>query len=142
MSDLISRKLALLLCLVSSGQRMQTMHLISLKDIQYIGEQEFFPIMQKAKQSKPGNYIYPLSFKSYRKDTKICVVAHLKRYIELTQDLKSFDILFISYKKRHQAISKDTISGWCKTVMKLVILMFKNVLLTLLDQQRHQKQNL
>ena len=107
MSDLISRKLAMLLFLVSSGQRTQTMHLISLKDIKYIGEQEFFPIMQKVKQSKPGNYIYPLSFKTYPKDTKICVVAHLKRYIELTQDLKSSDILFISYTKPHQGYKQE-----------------------------------
>ena len=79
----------------------------------------FIPIMQKIKQSKPGNHIYPLSFKTYPKDTKLCGAAHLKRYIELKQDLKSSDKLFISYTKHHQAISKDTISRWFKTVMEL-----------------------
>ena len=98
---------------------MQTIHLISLKDIKYVGEQVFFPIMQKIKQSKPGDHIYPLSFKAYPKNTKLCVVAHLKRYIELTQDLRSSYNLLISYTKPHQAISKNIISRWCKTVIKL-----------------------
>ena len=83
----LSLKLAMMLCLVSGGQRMKTIHLINLKDIKYVGEQVFIPIMEKIKQSKPGNHVYPLSFKTYPKDTKLCVVAHLKRYIELTQDL-------------------------------------------------------
>ena len=98
---------------------MQTIHLTNLKDIKYVTYQVFIPIMQKIRQRKPGNHIYPLSFKTYPKDTKLCVVAHLKRYIELTQDLKSSGKLFISYMKPHQAISKDTISRWCKTVMEL-----------------------
>ena len=92
------------------------------KSERYIGEQVFIPMMQKIKQSKPGNHIYPLSFKTYPKNTKLCVVAHFKIYIELTeeltQDTRSSDKLFISYTKPHQAISKDTISRWCKTVME------------------------
>ena len=80
MSDLtfkkFSLKLAMLLCLVSGEQRMQTIHLIILKGIKYVGEQVFIKISQKIKQSKPGNHLYPLSFKTYPKDTKLCVVAH------------------------------------------------------------------
>ena len=82
-------------------------------------DQVFIPIIQKIKQSKPGNHIYPLSFKTCPKDTKLCAVAHLKRYIELVQDLRSSDKLFISYTKPYQVISKDTISRWWKTVMVL-----------------------
>ena len=115
----LSLKLVMFLCLVSGGQRIQTKHLINMKDIKYVGEQVFIPIMQKIKQSKPGNHIYPFSFKTYPKDTKLCVVAHLRRYVELTQDLRLSDKLFISYTKPHQAIGKDTISRWCKTVMEL-----------------------
>ena len=101
-----SFKLAMLLCLVSGGKQTQTIHLINLKDIKYVGVQVFIPIMQKIKQSKPGNHIYPLSFKTYPKETKLCVVAHLKRYIEFTQNLRSSNKHFISYTKPHQAIRK------------------------------------
>ena len=49
MSDLtlkeLSLQLAMLLCLVSVGQRMQTIHLIILEDIKYVGDQVFIPIM-------------------------------------------------------------------------------------------------
>ena len=89
---------------------MQTMHLTNLKDIKYVEDQVLILIMLKIKQSKPGNYIYPLIFKTYPKDTKLCVIAHLKRYIKLAQDLRSSDKLFISYTKPHQDISKDTLS--------------------------------
>ena len=41
----LSLKLAMLLPLVSGRQRMQAIHLINLKDIQYVGEQVFIPIM-------------------------------------------------------------------------------------------------
>ena len=70
--------------------------LISLKDIKYIGKQLDITIMQKIKKSKPGNHIYPLSFKTYPKDTKFCGVAHLKRYIELTQNLMSSDKILLT----------------------------------------------
>ena len=40
----ISLKLAMLLCLVLGGQRMQTIHLINLKDIKYVGDQVFIPV--------------------------------------------------------------------------------------------------
>ena len=76
----LSLKLAMLQCLVLGGQQMLTIHLLNLKDIKYVEEQVFIPIMQKIKQSKPGNYIYPLNFKTYPKDTKLCAVAHLNSH--------------------------------------------------------------
>ena len=106
----LSLKFAMLLCSVSGGQRKQTIHLINLKDIKYVGDHVLILIMLKIKQSKPGDHIYPLNFKTYPNDTKFCVIAHLKRYIELTQDLRSSDKLFISYTKPLQDISKDTLS--------------------------------
>ena len=86
----------MLLCLISGEQQMQTINLINLKDIKYVGEQVFILIMQKTKQSKSGNHIYLLSFKTYPKDTKLSVDAHLKSYIELTQNVRSYNRLFIS----------------------------------------------
>ena len=56
MSDLTLKeesflKLAVLLCLVPGGQKMQTIRLINLEDIKYVGKYVFVPIMQKIKQS-------------------------------------------------------------------------------------------
>ena len=73
MSDLtlkeFSPKSAMLLCLVSGGQWMQTIHLISLKSIKYVGGQVFVPVMKKIKQSKRGNHTYPLNYNTYPKNT-------------------------------------------------------------------------
>ena len=82
----LSLKLVMLLPLVSGRQRMQAIRLINLKDIKYVGDQVFIPTMQKIKQSKPENHIFPFSFKTQPKDTKLFVVGHLKRYTELTQN--------------------------------------------------------
>ena len=53
--------------------------------------------MQKIKQSKPGNHVYALSFKNYLREKKLCVVAHLKRCIEFTQNLKPSDKYFSGF---------------------------------------------
>ena len=68
-----------------------------MKDIKYVEEQVLVPIMQKVKQSKPGNHVYTLSFKNYLRDKKLCVVAHLKRCIEFTQNLKLSDKFFSGF---------------------------------------------
>ena len=87
--------------LILGRQAIKAINLIKLKDIKYVREQVFIPVMQEIKQSKQGNHVYPLSFKTYPKDTKLCVAAHLKRYIELTQNVKSSGKIFISYLKLH-----------------------------------------
>ena len=46
----LSLKVAMLLCLVSGEQRMQTIHLINLKDIKYVEEQ-----VQSCKRSNKVN---------------------------------------------------------------------------------------
>ena len=53
------------------------------------------------------------------------VTAHLKRYMELAKKLRSSDKLFISYTKP-EAISKDTVSRWCKTVVGLSVTDIQN----------------
>ena len=93
-------KLAIILCLVSGAQPMQTIYLIDLKDIKYVGEQVFIPIMQKIKQGKPGNHIYPFNFKTYPKKhkTRCCcslekiywkhkLWSHLIKFLLATQNL-------------------------------------------------------
>ena len=57
-------------------------------------------LFQSCKRSNKvsENHIYPLKFKTYPKNAKLCVVDHLKKYIELTQNLGSSDKLAISYK--------------------------------------------
>ena len=113
---------------------MQTIYLIDLKDIKYVGEQVFIPIMQKIKQGKPANHIYPFSFKTYPKNTKSGVAAHQKRYIENTNFEVKSDKVFTSYTK--------LIKPWCKTVMELGGVDIKKYSTHSNRSAAYQKQNL
>ena len=76
-------------------------------------------LFQSCKRSSKGNQgIIFIPLKSIRR-TENSVIVHLKRYIKLTQDLRSFDKVFVSCTKAHQPISRDTISRWCKTLTEL-----------------------
>ena len=50
---------------------------------------------------------------------KLCVIKHLQEYSKKTQVLRSDCIqLLLSHVKPHGPASKDTISRWCKNVLK------------------------
>ena len=117
---LLSLKLAMLLMLLSGGQRSQTIHCLQRQDIHVIDETTLYiPIMAKIKQTKPGMHMKPLKFKAYS-DKKLCVLTHLSEYISRTEKLvRNEPNLFISYIKPHKAVTKDTIARWCKCTLLL-----------------------
>ena len=59
----------------------------------------------------------PLVFKSYPNEEKLCVILHLKLYLSQTKNLRNCKSLFISYIKPHQAVTRDSISRWCKVML-------------------------
>ena len=116
---ILSKKLAILLGLLSGGQRCQTIHAINVLDIKIVEDIIFIPIMSTIKQSRPGHHIEPLKFKCYTQEPKLCVVTHLTVYLQKTKPLRKTKKLFLSLQKPHSAVSKDTISRWCKDILKL-----------------------
>lgn len=55
----------------------------------------------------------------YPHEPKLCVINHLTYYLQKTKHLRSETTkLFISFIKPHKAVSKDTISRWCKTTLQ------------------------
>ena len=104
----LGAKLALLMVLVSGGQRSQTIHSLNIQDIQIVENKVIFPIMSNIKQTRPGKHMFPLEFKRYNANPKLCVVTHLLSYLEQTAALRTDTSLFISFIKPHKPISKDT----------------------------------
>jgi hypothetical protein len=102
---------------VSGGQRTQTLHTISIRDINFTKGQVIIPITSIIKQTRPGKHMAPLDLKDYPDEPKICVVTHLKEYLERTKLLRTDNRLFISFIKPHKQVSKDTISRWCKEMI-------------------------
>eukprot|EP00111_Clytia_hemisphaerica_P014967 TCONS_00044059-protein len=75
--------------------------------------------MEKLKQTKATNHVEPLEFKMFS-EHKLCAVIHLKEYINRVETLApNAKQLFVSFAKPHKPVSKDTISRWCKEVLRL-----------------------
>ena len=49
----------------------------------------------------------------------MCIDAHLRHYLLITEKLRHCDQLLISYTNPHKPISRDTLSRWIKSVLKL-----------------------
>ena len=59
----------------------------------------------------------PLRFRGYPQEPKLCVIRHLAAYLHLTKPLRQCTSLFIGLIKPHSAVSKDTLSRWCKDTL-------------------------
>ena len=116
--SVLGKKLAILLTILSGGQRAQTIFSIDVLDIKIVGGNCVIPIYDTLKQTRPGHHLEPLKFSVYLKEPKLCVITILKEYLKKTTGLRTHSKLFISSQKPHQPVSKDTISRWCKQTME------------------------
>lgn len=114
----LSQKLAMLLCL-TTGQRCQTIHLIDINALQALQGKFRLTITHKLKQTKPGRHIDPIELMEFKDDGKLCVVEHLKEYLERTRQLRGEHTkLFLSFIKPYHPVTKDTVSRWVKLVLQ------------------------
>ena len=106
----------LVLILLVSGQRGQTVHLLSIDHMVSVNNCYTFQIVDHLKQSRPG---VKNSLEELRpfKDETLCVVTTLKAYLTRTQSLLGSESqLFISYRP-FKKVSRNTINCWVKLVM-------------------------
>ena len=112
----LTLKLFVLILLVS-GQRGQTVHLLSIEHMVSVNNCDTFQIVDHLKQSRPGVKNPPVGLRSF-KDETLCVVTTLKEYLTRTQSLRGSEShLFISYSRHFKRVSRDIISCWVKTVL-------------------------
>ena len=107
----------MLLALVS-GQRGQSLHILSTSDITFGKDKCVITYNALLKNTKRTVHTAPLSLPCFHNE-KLCVLCHLKHYIELTKSLRTDKRLFISFHKPYHFISRDTLSRWIKSVLKL-----------------------
>lgn len=112
----LSMKLAMLLCLVLAG-RTQSVHLLTIRDIKKEPYAYILKYSDNLKQSRPGRNNQRAVIKAYPPDRRICPVTVLKEYLQRTAPIRKSDKLFISYVKPYDAVTKNTISRWLKTIM-------------------------
>ena len=112
----LSYKLVMLLLLVT-GQRGQTIQLLDTNTMFSTKEKTTFIITGNIKQSRPGKSNPQIVLEPYE-DSRICVVVTLEEYIKRTSDLRGTESkLLISYIKPYKPVSRDTITRWMREVM-------------------------
>ena len=114
----LTQKLVMLMTLISGRQRAQTIHSIRVSDIKILDNKVVIPITSPIKQTKPTKHMAPLCFQIYNNEPKLCVVSHLTEYLKRTKSYRDTDKLFLTCIKPYRAASKDTISRWCKSIIK------------------------
>lgn len=112
----LTLKLVVLILLVS-GQRGQTVHMLNIDRMSFSNNCYTFQLVGHLKQSRPG-VNNPLVKLTAFEDKTLCVVSTLKEYLTRTQNLRGSEgQLFVSYQKPFRKVSRDTISRWVKTVL-------------------------
>lgn len=116
---MLTLKLAMLISLTQAS-RVQSLQLLTLKDLREGSDFYVLQYEQSLKQSKPGRPVPYVTLKAFTPDRSLCVVHTLREYIRRTQTLRNEEqSLFVSYLKPHAAVTSSTISRWIKTVMAL-----------------------
>ena len=113
----ISKKLVTLLAL-TTGQRIQTLSLMDLRNMDIDSKYVKIRIGDLLKQSKPGNHLQELYVESFPSNVALCVVQCVNSYLEKTANLRSSQKFWISTIKPYQAASKTTISNWLRQTLK------------------------
>ena len=107
-----------MLVVLLSGQRCQTIHALTLSGMKQLDSQITFEVNTLLKTSKPGKHVQPLVFKAYPADKLLCVVTCLRQYLLQTSRVRNgSNKLWLSFNRPHKPVSKDTIARWVKTVM-------------------------
>ena len=101
----LSGKLAVLFLLLTA-QRCQTLHLINLSDISFVGNKMIIHLNHLLKQSKPGKHPGPLVLESYGIYSSSCIVKVFKEYIDRTKDFRTV--------RNYLSALKNLITVWQK----------------------------
>ena len=97
---------------------MQTIHSFRDSFIKTLDNKVVIPIMSLLKQTNPAKHMAPLCFQRYHKEPQLCVVSQLTVSLKITKSYRDTGKLSLTCIKPYRAASKDTISRWCKSIIK------------------------
>ena len=110
----LTLKLMILLVLTQAA-RVQTLHLLVLRDISKGENYISIWLEGNIKQCWPGCNVQFIKFHAYMKDLSLCVHRALSTYLDKTNHLREMaggmnGRLLISFVKPHCSVSRDTIA--------------------------------
>lgn len=116
----LSHKLAMLMSL-ASGQRVQTLALIEIKNICESRRGIEIRIPERIKTSGRNAYQPLIMLPFMAEDIGVCVATSLKYYLKRTEELRTNGVrsgnLFLTHKKPFHNATSQTISRWVKKIM-------------------------
>lgn len=116
---MLTFKLATLMGILSA-QRIQTLRYLDLRNMYLTLNMVKFSVGDVLKQTRPGKHLNELEFPAYPTDPRLCTVQVINEYITRTKPLRgTVTVLFITTVKPYKVASKNTISRWIKTTLKL-----------------------
>lgn len=115
---LLSKKLVMLLVLLS-GQRGQSIHLLNTNDVECTKNSLVLRFNHVLKTSKPGRQLSECVLPALGDTPQLCVVTTYKAYVVRTAGLRTSNKrLFISTISPYGPISRDSVRNWTKSIMK------------------------
>ena len=131
----------LLLLLLATGQRGQTIYLLSLDGMTMSPLSSTFDLLEHIKSSKPNKRTNSIDIHGYQADDALCPLLTLREYLKRTAPLRGTERkLFVSFIQPHKGVSRDTISRWANSDWNQQELIQVNSLLIAPGQLLHPKQ--
>jgi len=114
--QLLTLKLAML-CVLTTGQRSQTIHSLDLDNCVITHAKAVFQMHSLLKHSTPKHVNNTVVIPAYPQDRRLCVVTYLNEYIKRTKPFRTSSKLFLSFVRPHAPVAKNTISRWIKLTL-------------------------
>ena len=113
----LTYKLVALITLLSAS-RVNYIASLSIESMELTATAcKFYPT-KLLKHSRPSFQGEPLTLMAYPLDEDLCVIKTLREYLQRRKHITHAQ-LFISYRKPHGPVKKDTVSRWLKDVLIL-----------------------
>lgn len=114
----LSKKVIMLMLLVS-GQRGQTLHLLDTRNMTISADKIQFTIGDLLKTSRPGNHLSQIVFTAFPPDNHLCVYTAMLCYLKRTDSIRGcFTRFFLTSKPPIRVASRDTLRRWTRAIMK------------------------
>ena len=115
----LTHKVLMLILLVSS-QRGQSIHYLDLQHLTIEEDNYSFDVAEHINTSTPRNPHTRIDIAASEPDSTICPSTCSKAYLNKTKALRNNETkLFISYVRPHKTVSGDTVSRWTKETLRL-----------------------
>ena len=115
----LSMKVSMLILLVT-GRRGQILPALNVDHMIVKRDRFIFTLpATSAKEGRQNYVVEPIVLKKFVPDRRVCVYRYLTVYLERTLNLRgAIRHVFITSKKPHKVVSRDTVSRWVKSVLR------------------------